>query len=252
MAENTLPLFADAGKFYVYVYRDPRPKKKHAPIYVGKGTASHGRADVHWARGTHNPILKKIFAKIRADGLAPSIEVVGWFDDENSAFSLERALIAKFGRRDRRSGTLANLTDGGDGVSGLSTESLAKKRASHKAMWDDPAYRECLIKHINKRWADPEFKARMSGISSEWQNTERAKFERSEKSKKMWNDPDFRKAMSEKHKSRLADEENRSKFTEAFNTEEYRKRRSEIAKSLWADPVKRENMLKNRRQRTAQ
>ncbi len=115
MAENTLPLFADAGKFYVYVYRDPRPRKKNVPIYVGKGTAANRRADKHWNHGATNPMFINVLEKIRNAGLKPAIEIVGWFDDEDSALYCEMELIRKIGRRDINTGSLCNLNEGGIG-----------------------------------------------------------------------------------------------------------------------------------------
>src|SRR5690348_40900 len=101
MATDTLsPDFGGDKKFYVYLYRDPRPSKQNQPIYVGKGTASRGRAEFHWKRRAENSFLAALLEKIRDAGLAPLIEIVAWFDEEEAAFDLERALIAKFGRRD--------------------------------------------------------------------------------------------------------------------------------------------------------
>jgi hypothetical protein len=100
VADNALPLFEGAGKFYVYIYRDPRPRKKLVIIYVGKGTAKHKRADIHWDYGACNPMLRAILKKCRDAGLEPIRRIVFWTDDEAPAFDYERALIKKFGRRD--------------------------------------------------------------------------------------------------------------------------------------------------------
>lgn len=131
MADNMMPLFEGAGKFYVYIYRDPRPKKKLVPIYVGKGMAFYKRADIH-LRGAKNEILNRILKKIKAADLQPIVEVVAWYDVEADAFECEKALIAKFGRINLKTGSLANLTDGGEGASGmkLSEETKEKLRVS--------------------------------------------------------------------------------------------------------------------------
>ncbi len=127
MAIDTLSLdFGRDKPFYVYVYRDPRPGKRNAPIYVGKGLAANGRADLHWKYKSHNPILNAIFAKIRKLNLEPAVEIVGWFDVEDQAFALEIALIERFGRRDIKTGSLANLTTGGEGSAGRSDEINAR------------------------------------------------------------------------------------------------------------------------------
>jgi hypothetical protein len=119
MAIDPLPLdFGRDKRFYVYVYRDPRRGKKLQPVYIGKGTRrpERWRADEHWRdiRCT-NRVLGRVLTKIRKSGLVPVIEIVGWFDDEQYAFKLERSLIALFGRRDIGTGSLCNLSEGGDG-----------------------------------------------------------------------------------------------------------------------------------------
>lgn len=130
MAVDTIPLLSGSAPFYVYVYHDPRRGKRHAPIYVGKGTAALGRADIHWKGRSQSPLLRKILYKIRAAGLEPLIEIVGWFDDEDAAFALERALIKRFGRRDLDLGTLCNLTDGGEGQLGKVVSAETRKKLS--------------------------------------------------------------------------------------------------------------------------
>jgi hypothetical protein len=152
----TDPLSLDFGRdkrFYVYVYFDPRPRKGRAPIYVGKGTRALGRADDHWLRRCSNPMLARIFAKLRRCRLSPEIEVVSWFDSEQGAFGLERRLIEIFGRRDLGAGTLCNLTDGGEGASGAirTAECRAKKSAALKGRPLSPETRHKLsISHTGK------------------------------------------------------------------------------------------------------
>lgn len=209
MATDTLSLdFGRDKRFYVYLYRDPRPRKKLQPIYVGKGTASRRRADHHWEKGTHNPILRGILSKIRLAGLSPVIEIVAWFDSEAAAFDLEMALVAKFGRRDLRSGTLANMTDGGDGGAGLivsaetRAESAARLKIIRAAQELDPAFREkCLqILALGRAAAiaDPEVsRKRVASIlrTKALRSAEEIQSERERKSadrKAAWADPSMR------------------------------------------------------------
>lgn len=74
MADDGVPPAAGSGKFYVYVYRDPRPGKNRQPIYVGKGIGD--RAELHWRWRCANPFLAQVLGKIRGAGLAPTIEIV--------------------------------------------------------------------------------------------------------------------------------------------------------------------------------
>src|SRR6201993_3615282 len=131
MAIDTLSLdFGRDKPFYVYLYRDPRPRKRLQPIYVGKGMAARKGADAHWLYGSTNRILNGILSKIRSAGLAPLIEIVAWFDLEADAFAFESTLITQFGRRNLGLGSLANMTDGGDGASNPSPEARAKMTAT--------------------------------------------------------------------------------------------------------------------------
>jgi hypothetical protein len=118
-------------RFCVYVYRDPRPGKSRQPFYVGKGNIKNGRAFKHLRFGSKNPLFARVLKKLKDAGMEPIIEIVEQFDDEEEAFSTERALIKEYGRRDLGTGNLANMTDGGDGNSEPSAEK--RKRLAEAA-----------------------------------------------------------------------------------------------------------------------
>lgn len=111
---------ATSGEFYVYLYRDARAEKNMVPIYVGKGSGR--RALKHWLYGSANQLFQGILDKIRDAGLEPMIEIVARFEDEQLALLYEVDTIAFYGRRSTERGPLANMTDGGDGVSGPTEE----------------------------------------------------------------------------------------------------------------------------------
>lgn len=217
MATDTLGLdFGRDKPFYVYLYRDPRPRKRLQPIYVGKGTAAQRRADVHWRSGTRNPILRRMFAKFRSLSLAPAIEIIAWFDDEADAFALERSLIARFGRRDLGSGTLANMTDGGDGGSGLvvTEAGRAGRRKTAEKQWADGSLRDAM----RVSWDDPEKRALMFGAC----RSEAASEKRTAKSKVQWSDLDRRMAHAAKMRAYWADPERSGLHKESRKSPEYR------------------------------
>lgn len=91
-------------KFYVYTHIR---KSDGRVFYVGKG---HGRRA--WSKSRQNPYWHNIVNK---HGF--TVEIVMWFDSEECAFSLEKALIKYYGREN-----LCNLTDGGEGISGYKFE----------------------------------------------------------------------------------------------------------------------------------
>lgn len=92
--------------YYVYLHR----KKTNGEVfYVGKG--KNNRIKVHANR---SDFWEKIVSK---HGYTTEIvldNIQEWY-----AFELEKELIALYGRRDENKGSLVNLTDGGEGSSGI-------------------------------------------------------------------------------------------------------------------------------------
>ncbi len=107
MAIDPRSLPFERKKFCVYLYRDPRPGKKHVPIYIGKGLTI-SRPDLHWKFRSHNAGLNSLFKELRKSGLIPPCEYVEFFDDEGMALRLERILIGRVGRIDLGTGPLFN------------------------------------------------------------------------------------------------------------------------------------------------
>lgn len=103
----------DSIKFYTYVYRDP--SRNNEPIYVGKG--SKRRAYIHLKKSNKHPFIQRL-QKMKNNNVSPDIEII-YALDENHSFFLEECLIEMFGRKDLGKGSLLNLTDGGEGVSGF-------------------------------------------------------------------------------------------------------------------------------------
>lgn len=105
------------NKFYIYFHINPI---KQEVFYVGKGHGnraySKGMRNSLW----HNTINKYGYEiKIEHDNLT-----------EEESFKLEKFYIQKFGRKDLKLGPLVNMTDGGDGVSGIICSEETKKKMS--------------------------------------------------------------------------------------------------------------------------
>jgi hypothetical protein len=121
-------------KFYVYVlYRDVAVID---PFYVGKG---HGNRINY-----HDRLLEKgkrvnrhknntIRQCLKAHGFVPK-QLYADRLTEQEAFYLERYLISLWGRRDKGTGCLTNMTDGGEGTAGCiySAEQRARNSAARK------------------------------------------------------------------------------------------------------------------------
>lgn len=141
---------ADAGrkldpteKYLVYsIWAEGR---LHPSFYIGKGIER--RPTIHfedWSlrrKSRKNSIIKKALR----EGRKLIVEIFYRNLSEELALALERFLISRFGRLNIRTGFLTNLTDGGDGLSGLvhTSESKAKMSASHKGYrWSEASKRK--------------------------------------------------------------------------------------------------------------
>ena len=237
--------------FYVYVYRDPRLSKNNQPVYVGKGAGDRDLS--HWSRGSHNKPFQDFISHLKQRGLVATCQRVFETEDEAEAFAKEIELIALYGRRNLKTGTLFNLTDGGEGGSGTI------KTAAHKAVdkynsiknWKDPAYQEKVAagqrkaqgtpearsrKSVNstEAWADPSIRTkRQTGIKRA-RNTAASKNKTSKQAKAQWGDPEYAAMQTTNNK-------------EKANRAEVKAAKSAATKALWADPVWKEKMLAARK-----
>jgi len=237
--------------FYVYVYRDPRLSKNNQPVYVGKGAGDRDLS--HWSRGSHNKPFQDFISHLKQRGLVATCQRVFETEDEAEAFAKEIELIALYGRRNLKTGTLFNLTDGGEGGSGTI------KTAAHKAVdkynsiknWKDPAYQEKVAagqrrvqgtpearskKSVSstEAWADPATRTkRQTGIKRA-RNTAASKTKTSKQAKAQWGNPEYAAMQTTNNK-------------EIANRAEVKAAKSAATKALWADPVWKEKMLAARK-----
>jgi len=105
----------DKDIFYVYLYLDPVDLQ---PFYVGKGKGK--RRYFHLKGNKFNLHFDRKIKKIQKEGLEPLIIIYQDQLIEEDAFALEKELIVFYGRKDLGLGTLYNMTDGGEGISGFS------------------------------------------------------------------------------------------------------------------------------------
>ena len=162
-------------EYYVYVHKRATDG---SIFYVGKGSGKrassrHGRSRKWLAIASKNGWTYHIIAK---------------FSKEECAFSFEVAIIKSIGRD-----SLANLTDGGDGVSGYDMTDEQKKHASEvtKNYWRNQEYRE----RIEGIFRSDSFREKKSAALKETQKRPEVIERLSASSKKMWGDDALRRKM---------------------------------------------------------
>jgi hypothetical protein len=255
--------------FYVYTYRDTRPNKNLQVIYVGKGQGR--RAWVHWEKAVHkNRGFGAVLAKLRQLGLTPLIAIVKEFADEAEAFVEEMRLIAELGRRDLGTGTLFNMTDGGEGTAGalrtvewrenmsavMSTPEMKSKYAeANRLRWSDPDYRAKTTAAIREALRDPGVIARREAGKAAFIDTPEFRAVMARATTKMWEDPAYfekvqasqllaqnrpevaakRSVVGIKRWQDIGDTMAAS-IKAARNTEASKAKTSAQAKAQWADP----------------
>jgi uncharacterized protein len=121
-------------RFYIYVLLRPGGQ----PFYVGKGLDN--RLFNHEAEARNTTLRTHKLNVIRAitkNGGNLSYALHHFCDDEAEAHAFEARLISSIGRHDLKKGPLTNQTDGGEGVTGLSAETMARKAANLGGASDD-------------------------------------------------------------------------------------------------------------------
>lgn len=204
--------------FYVYLYRDTREGKELAPLYVGKGHDTSKRRNAtrarrHWSQPSQNPILRNILSQMKSAGLLPRLEIVARFATEQEAFEHEGVLIARYGRRDNATGTLCNLTDGGEGPRGLvvSIETREKLRITSTNAKADPEVRRSISKTSTLMHSDPDFKSRLRAIMAEVVNRPEVRAAKSASVKASWENEGVRALRMRRQKEALSSPEARER-----------------------------------------
>lgn len=135
--------------YYVYLLINPIDKQI---FYVGYG--QNDRCEQHFRRFLKgkkdlNPIKFGILRKINEAGLKPIVKIFKSNLTQSKAVELEIKLIKKYGRIFNNTGILSNMTEGGDGRSGINQSEEAKAKIS-KANKNNPKCAYWKGKHLSE------------------------------------------------------------------------------------------------------
>lgn len=123
--QNREPIvFEEAPKdFYVYIHL----RKDGTPFYVGKG---HGKRAYELSVKRRSTMWVRTAVKEYGDTGNVTVVLLYTNLDESTAHELEILTIKEYGRKNNNTGILVNLTDGGDGVSGIIRSDEYRKNIS--------------------------------------------------------------------------------------------------------------------------
>lgn len=188
--------------FYVYALFRPTG----IICYIGKGSGNRINRHERFAkRDAHrNPHLLNIIKQ--AGGTVPKIVIKDGLT-EAEAFGLEIVFIRAIGR-EINGGPLVNMTNGGEGPSGIIFDEASLKLISEKSIaywsspearlrhgliqtesWKNPTRKENHAKALEQMWKDPEVRERhKNSLYAYWANNPEAKLIKAEKQKTLWTD----------------------------------------------------------------
>jgi hypothetical protein len=219
-------------RFYTYAYL----REDRTPYYIGKGTDS--RLYIKSGRKIKPPKDKSkiIFLKKNLT--------------EEEAFRHEIYMIALFGRKDLGTGILYNLTDGGEGMSGIVMSDETKKKIgiAGRGRTHSKESRKKISEKQKGKYISDESRLKMSESQKGKKLTEKTKEKigiagrgrtHSEEIKQKLRNlnkgktltKEHRKKLSEAHKGKTLTEEHKKKIAEAHKGKTFTKERIEKLKA---------------------
>lgn len=143
-------------EYYIYIYLNPLKPGKYQykkfefefePFYVGLGKKKRIDRHVEYAKykerkKEYKTLKDNIILKILKTGKEPIRFKLYENITLESAIRLEKCLIKLIGRRNTNTGTLSNLTDGGEGTVGkvYTQNELEKRKEISKKLWKDGVF----------------------------------------------------------------------------------------------------------------
>jgi len=140
-------MIVDNGKYYLY--RHIR-LDKNEPFYIGVGTKRSGNTFIQkYIRAYCKHDKRKIWKGI-VSRTEYVVEIIMESNSRDFLLEKEKEFIGLYGRIDIKTGTLSNLTDGGEGTMNKSREQLDKELITRKNNGSYQRNKERWIKYINE------------------------------------------------------------------------------------------------------
>jgi len=195
---------------YIYIYLDPRKSGKYCysnicflyePMYIGKGSNyRYKKSD------NRNKYFKNKINKIKQSGLEPIVFKLYENLNEEKSFELEKKLIQEIGRFNLKTGTLVNMTIGGEGIGGYTHLDISKKNMSkNRTGVKNPNFGKHRSEETRKKISESN-KGKI--LSEEIKN------KISEKQKGKYHSEKTRKKISENHSNTKGENNPNHKLTE--------------------------------------
>jgi hypothetical protein len=275
---------ANPGRLYVYVLSRPCG----TPFYVGCGRKKRIARHEDEAKTPARSRKISIIRKIKKAGDVVRYRIDSWWGTWPEVARREIELINLLGRLDLKTGSLSNVTAGGDGATEPSPLTRQKKADATRARWADSEYREKMSDQSRRFWSDPENRKTVSEAVKRTRSLNGRDAEHSERIKAKWrDDPEYRarheasmkptrerqaasghhaaaarKFWSDAEKVEIYRANMRAKFAEdadfrarhaegtraALSTPEMRKRQSDRSKEMWSRPGFKEKIAAQRRE----
>lgn len=243
--------------FYVYMYLDPKYPASYSvngkdydytPLYIGKGKGERYKDHLSDCR---NKIFENKIAYWKRNDIEPMIEFIETNLTEEEALELEITLIKNLGRLDKGTGPLLNLTDGGEGVSGIIPWNKGKtigSRLTEKGSKKISEANKGKPKSNGKKVSEalkgkPKSEEHKKAISESlkgnepWNKGKELHYDVWSKGKTFTDE--HKKKLSESHKGRANTEEQKAKISAKLKgrqlSEETKRKMSEARKKLWAE-----------------